>query len=51
MKEFSLEEEERGKVSMNNKVIFEIIDRVGDATTFMENKLIWRKVKSKNGKV
>ena len=47
LKRFSLEEEEIEKLGMNNEVISETIDGIEEAKTHMENKLIWRKVESK----
>ena len=50
MKRFSLEKEEIEKLGMNNEVISETIDGIEEAKTCMENKLIWRKVESKESK-
>ena len=50
MKRFSLEKEEIEKLGMNNEVILETIDGIEEAKTCMENKLIWRKVESKESK-
>ena len=38
------------KISLEKKVILETKDRTEDTKTCMEDRLIWKKVKSKEGK-
>ena len=47
MEKFSLEKERTDELSMNNYVISKIVNEIEEAKICMQNKLIWRKVESK----